>query len=119
MSGVWTDEDIRLLKEMLLERCTLSEIAQELGRTYRSVERKVSKLGIGNGRGECQPFNLDRASKVLDLLGKSKSMVEISKILGLYYTSVIRMVRRLKRRGLVVKISGRYKVTQRWYQDTE
>jgi len=45
VSGVWTEEEIRLLKKLFRGRST-RDVANELGRTVGSVRAKASALGL-------------------------------------------------------------------------
>jgi len=57
-TGLWSKEDVKLLKKLFPNRKT-QEVADQLGRTLKSVKMKASKLG------------LKKAKKYLKSLGRT------------------------------------------------
>jgi len=58
VKGSWSKEELGLLKKLFPNRKT-REVADELGRSYKSVEMKATKMG------------LKKSKKYLKLLGRA------------------------------------------------
>ena len=58
---VWTSEELEELRA-LVSHCTLSEVAQRLGRTYYAVAMKASRLGIAERAGSRMKRKVPRGS---------------------------------------------------------
>ncbi|MFB0525180.1 MAG: hypothetical protein ACETVZ_06530 [Phycisphaerae bacterium] len=58
VKGSWSKEELGLLKKLFQNRKT-REVADELGRSYKSVEMKATKMG------------LKKSKKYLKLLGRA------------------------------------------------
>ena len=57
-TGLWSKEDVKLLKKLFPNRKT-QEVADQLGRTLKSIKMKASKMG------------LKKAKKYLKSLGRT------------------------------------------------
>lgn len=42
----WSEQDVRILKERIMEKVTVSKIAKELGRCEKGVRSKGYSLGL-------------------------------------------------------------------------
>jgi len=118
MQRKWAPEEIRILKERLLEKCVPREIADELGRTKCSVESYIKNNKLGNGRTG-RPIDLERGCNILDGISKGLTIAAISRAMGLLPYSVLVTVWRFEKDGIVKRVNRRYYITQKWYHDKE
>lgn len=65
MKRFWLENEVKTLRSMLKEKCTVSEIGDALGRTRDSVEQKMIRLRIGNGRTG-KPKDIIRIAFIID-----------------------------------------------------
>lgn len=73
MTKAWSDQDILDLRVGLSESLSYSDIAEALGRSYKSVERKVQALGLTKANRSW--LHLTKV-EVLDLIRKFKHAEE-------------------------------------------
>lgn len=124
MGRFWTQSEIKTLREMIKEKCTMREIANEIGRSISSVDRKIREFRIGNGRTG-RPKDVNRIVIILDQLQVGRSVKEITTILGLKnYSSIFSTLNKLVGEGLVKKGSrkgrkSQFQVTKKWGYSNE
>lgn len=117
MKRYWKREEVHILKEMLKDRCTVVEIAEELGRTVGSVQKRITTSKIGLGRTG-KPRNLKRLAFILDSIKIGLSVRQIAKLMKVGLTPLYRTIRSLVKQGLVTKrgstSNSKFKVTREW-----
>lgn len=99
----WTGQEVRLLRRMARDGERLADIAEEVGRSRRSVGHKLRALGLGRSAGATgrRPDPFARA-RVMAALGEGCGTRELARRLGLRSPGVTPTLRRLVRDGLVV-----------------
>ena len=125
---IYTPEEARIVREMVDDGYSLSDIASEICRSKNSVYGFVRRNKM---RTSPSPSNLDGVgqSQVIELLAKGHTVPEVASIRGRKEQSVREMIFRLEKRGLIVKagttkgVKGRwaliYKPTRAWRHDIE
>jgi hypothetical protein len=114
---LWTQEDVETLRTAVEEGANYAECAEELGRTPRAVQLKAMELGIHALPGR-RP-HVDYRLLLVSLVGKGLNCSAIAKRVGRHHTSVINMIRKLCREGILERTGGatkkcRYRVSLNW-----
>lgn len=113
----WTSEEVRTLREMLIERATAKEIGKELGRTVGSIAGKINRSSDINGT-EGRPPNINRLMWVMDMIESGLTLREISLRLGQSPTPVKRLAKKLYKDGLIERTGPlnciKYVVSAKW-----
>jgi hypothetical protein len=120
----WTPTDLAHLRAGAADGCTAAEIADDLGRTVKSVERMAHHRGVTFARGKTiNPF---KRAAILDHLQKypGSSLIDVGRALRCTGAGIGFVVRRMLREGLVRRTgsagaSVRYYVTSKWRRQKE
>lgn len=111
----WTDQQISELKNLILEKCTFTEIGNRLGKTKNSIAGKCHRLGLvsrSNTRLKPrQPDILFKSDKMImaqiknhtDEYGWGLEISEIVEYTKLSLKVVVQSVKRLIRDGYINK----------------
>lgn len=89
----WTDAERQQLREMMVEGMTYRQIAEAMGRTYRSIKGAVEHYGLARGLGRrptCsgQAWSREDYDRLESLVGQGLTKAAIGEAMGRTYDQV-------------------------------
>lgn len=77
---MWTEEEIEILKKLILEKIPYKEIGERLNRSEKSITTKAARLHLGPRTNN--PWTREKEATMLSLRNQGYTQLEVSKILG-------------------------------------
>ena len=98
----WTPAEKQRLKDAFLEGASPDEVAEELGRTRRSVEHMAQAMRVPRPHGH--PVNGERRASIVHLLGRGFSLSDVARALKKNVGTIARSVWRMEEEGIIRRV---------------